>query len=226
MGTDGQADTQDADGTEGNGRLDPGERLSINRINFFSTTQWVLETGYNYPLGARLDAYLAVRFLYHDLYREQGWGLGFHGGLSYRILPTWRLGLQITDLLTTTVFWSSGSRESYVPHVYLATDYLWKLKEIPFQFRPVLQMQMAAGERFGEEGNRLAWSGGLEMGFKDQLVFLAGWDPEKYPTLGVRIQTRFLDLQYATSLGGLHEASGATHRVGARFHLSEISFLN
>lgn len=219
-GTDGQPNTNDADGSEGNGELDPGERLSINEISFFSTQQLVVEGGYNRILGRNLAVHGTARLLYHDLYTQSGFGVGFHAGLVYQPLPALRLGLQVTDLLTTTVFWSEGRREQYPPQLFLGVDYNLVLKQVPFTFRPVFEYQLSP---FIEEaGLASALSYGVEIGFQNQLMVQMGRDPYGSLSLGALIRTRYLDLQYATSLSAIRDAGGPTHRVGASFQLSQF----
>jgi len=224
-GSDGQPNTNDTDGSEGNGTLDPGERLSINNIEFFSTQQWVVEAGYGIPLAKNLAIHGSARLLYHDLYAQQGYGVGFHGGALYQPHPRLRLGLQVTDLLTTTVFWSEGSTERYPPQLYLTADYFLTFRNVPFAFRPILEwhwspFQDVSGEQTASGG----LSYGIEIGFKNQLITQLGRNPYGDLALGALIRTRYLDIQYATTFSALRNVNGPTHRVGAIFQLSEFSF--
>jgi len=224
-GSDGQPNTQDADGTENNGQLDPGERLSVHDIDFFGTQQWVAELGYNRQLSSRFAIHGTARLLYHNLHSQSGFGVGFHAGMLFQPLEHLRLGLQITDLLTTTVFWSEGSTEQYPPQVFLAADYEWLPRRVPFSLRPVIQLHLTPFHQEYSHG-KAGVSYGLELGFKDQLMALLGMDAEGQPMLGATLRTPYLDLQYATAFGTLRETTGATHRLGATFRLNQIPFFN
>ncbi len=142
-GTDGLADTQDADSTEGNGRLDPGERLSVNSISYFSTQQFLGELGYTHLLNPRLALHGTARLLYHDLYSESGFGVGFHGGLLYEPINKLQLGIEITDMFGTTLFWSSGLTEVFAPQLYLGADYRLSFQKVPFVLHPVFQLEFS-----------------------------------------------------------------------------------
>ena len=222
-GTDGLPDTNDGDGTEGNGIMDPGERLSINSISYFSTQQWLAELGYNHIINTRLAIHGTARLLYHDLYTESGLGLGFHAGVFYTPFSTLRLGAEITDILTTSVFWSSGLTEVYTPELLLGADYTLKFSRIPFALHPVLQIEVPlAGAQAGLANETWGSSGGLEIIFQDQLYIQLGRNALGQFQVGAMIRTRYLDLQYGTGFSELTKTAGQTHRVGVGFHLDAL----
>lgn len=214
-GTDGVADTQDPDGTENNGQLDPGERLSINSINYFSTQQFLAELGYTHHFNTKLAAHGTARLLYHDLYAESGFGVGFHGGLLYQPIKSMHLGIEVTDILSTTVFWSSGLTEVYAPQVFLGADYYLNFKKVPFVIHPIMQIEVSLR---GEEAelNKGNWglATGLEIGFQDQLFIQLGRNALDQFQVGARIKTRYIDLHYGTGFSELTTIAGQTHRLG------------
>ena len=223
FGTDGVANTADADGSENNGQLDPGERLSINSITYFSTQQFLGEVGYTHLLRSDLAVHGTARLLYHDLHAESGFGVGFHGGLLYNPYKSLQLGLEVTDILTTTIFWSSGLTENYAPQLFLGADYTLSFKRIPFVLHPILQAEFSLT---GEEAelNRGSWglATGLEIGFQDQLFIQLGHNALDQFQVGARIRTRYLDLHYGTGFSELTTVAGQTHRVGVGLNLGEL----
>ncbi len=222
-GTDGLADTQDADSTEGNGRLDPGERLSVNSISYFSTQQFLGELGYTHLLNSRLALHGTARLLYHDLYSESGFGVGFHGGLLYEPINKLQLGVEITDMLGTTLFWSSGLTEVFAPQLYLGADYRLSFQKVPFVLHPVFQLEFSlSGDQAELKQGSWGYSGGLEIVFQEQLHIQLGRNALNQFQVGALIRTRYLDLHYGTGFSELTTIAGQTHRVGVGFKLGEL----
>ncbi len=223
FGTDGIAGTNDTDGSEDNGRFDPGERLSINSITYFSTQQFLSELGYTHILNPRLALHGTARLLYHDLYSESGLGVGFHGGLLYAPIEKLRLGVEITDIFSTTIFWSSGLTEVYVPQLYVGVDYQLGFKKIPFALHPILQAEFSfSGDQAQLSNGNNGYSGGLEIVFQDQLFIQLGRNSLGQVQVGALIRTRFMDLQYGTGFSDLATIAGQTHRVGVGLKLGEF----
>ncbi|NQV14125.1 hypothetical protein HQ531_01610 [bacterium] len=222
-GSDGIAGTLDADSTEGNGRLDPGERLSINSINYFSTQQFLAELGYTHQLYPRLALHGTARLLYHDLYSASGFGVGFHGGLLYEPLNNLQLGIELTDMLSTTIFWSSGLTEVYTPQLFTGIDYRFKSEKIPFMIHPIFQAEFSLdGKQTQLNQGNWGYAGGLEIVFQEQLFIQLGRNALDQFQVGALIRTRFMDLQYGTGFSELVTIAGQTHRVGIGLKLDEF----
>lgn len=222
-GTDGVANTDDSDGTENNGRMDPGERLSINSITYFSTQQFLAELGYSHSINPKLAMHGTARLLYNDLHSESGLGIGFHGGLLYQPFEAMHLGVEVTDMLSTTIFWSSGLTEVYAPQLFIGADYSLKFKEIPFIIHPIVQAEVSlTGEK--AELNRDSWglATGLEIGFQNQLFIQLGRNALDQFQVGARITTRYIDLHYGTGFSELSATAGQTHRVGVGLNVGEF----
>ncbi|MCF7824784.1 MAG: hypothetical protein K9N35_11510 [Candidatus Marinimicrobia bacterium] len=222
-GSDGVAGTNDADGTEDNGLMDPGERLSINSITYFSTQQFLAELGYSHLLRENLAVHGTARLLYTDLYAERGLGIGFHGGLLYEPFQKFRVGVEVTDVLTTTMFWSSGLTEVYAPQIYLGFDFRKGFDSVPFVFRPILQLELPLGNDKAQlNGDIWGYSGGLEIIFQDQLYIQLGQNSLDQFQLGALIRTQYMDIQYGTGFSDLSKIAGQTHRVGVGLKLDEL----
>jgi len=222
-GTDGVAGTADSDGTEDNGELDPGERLSINSISYFSTQQFLAELGYSHMLNPKLAVHGTARLLYHDLYSESAFGVGFHGGMLYQPFEKMRLGIEVTDMLSTTLFWSSGLTEVYVPQVFLGADYYLSFKNIPFVIHPIIQAEVSlTGKQAGLNKESWGYATGLEIGFQNQLFIQLGRNALDQFQVGARIRTKYIDLHYGTGFSELTTVAGQTHRVGVALNIGEF----
>ncbi len=224
FGTDGVAGTEDEDGSENNGKMDPGERLSINSITYFSTQQFLAELGYSHQMNPKLAVHGTARLLYHDLHAESGFGLGFHGGMLYEPVNNLRLGVEVTDALGTTIFWSSGLTEIYAPQLFLGADYHLKFKKVPFIFHPIFQAEISLnGEQSELNKGNWGYSSGLEIVFQNQLFIQLGRSSLDQFQVGALIRTKYLDLHYGTGFSELTTIAGQTHRVGVGFKLDEFN---
>ncbi len=223
-GTDGVAESDDADGTENNGRLDPGERLSINSISYFSTQQFLAELGYTQHVNPKLALHGTARLIYNDLEVESGIGFGFHGGLLYEPVKKLRMGLEVTDILTTMLFWSSGLTEVYLPQLYVGIDYQLAFKKIPFVLHPIFQIEYPLDGATAQL-NKVDWgySGGLEIIFQDQLFIQLGRNALNQFQVGALIRTKYMDLHYGTGFSDLSTVAGQTHRVGVGLKLGAFA---
>jgi hypothetical protein len=223
FGTDGVAGTNDPDGTENNGELDPGERLSINSISYFSTQQFLAELGYSYLFNPNLAMHGTARLLYHDLYSESAFGVGFHGGLLYQPFEKMRLGIEVTDILSTTLFWSSGLTEVYAPQLFVGADYHLSFKKIPFVIHPIFQAEFSlSGKQAELKKETWGYASGLEIGFQNQLFIQLGRNAFDQFQVGATIRTKFIDLHYATGFSELSNAAGQTHRVGVGLNIGKF----
>ena len=223
FGSDGIDDTADPDGTENNGKLDPGERLNINSIDYFSTQQFLAELGYTHQMNPKLAFHGTARLLYHDLHSESGLGFGFHGGLLYEPLDKLRFGLEITDLLSTTIFWSTGLTEVYPPQLFAGLDYSLNFKKIPFILHPILQAEFAlSGDQAELNQGSWGYSTGLEIVFQNQLFIQLGRNSQNQFQVGALIRTKYMDLHYGTGFSELATSAGQTHRVGVGLKLDKL----
>lgn len=223
FGADGVPNTGDAG--EGNGVFDPGENLNISAISFFNVQQWVAEAGYTKHFSPKFGASAQLRLLYSDLYTQSGFGVGFHAGLLYNPWRSLQLGLQATNLLTTTVFWSSGTQEYYLPGLYGGATYEFKLSDGGLLISPVIQVEYQAKPAAELPGNG-HWGAafGTEVNFQHQLKLRLGESSTGQLTVGAGVVTRFFNLDYATAFSALSKAAGQSHRIGIQVHLDQFSY--
>ncbi|MCF7902596.1 MAG: hypothetical protein K9M19_04140 [Candidatus Marinimicrobia bacterium] len=222
-GADGLPDT--GDNGEGNGVFDPGERLNISAISFFSVQQWVAEAGYSRQATSKLAYSAQMRLLYHNLHTQNGFGIGFHGGLVYNPWRNLTLGIQATNLLTTTVFWDQGTQEHYLPAFYGGATYEFSLADGGLTLSPIVQAEYQinpTAELPGDGHWGLAL--GSEISFQHQLKLRLGRSSTNQFTVGASVVTRYFNLDYATAFSPLSQAAGQSHRVGVQVHLAQLPF--
>ncbi len=223
FGADGIANTGDTG--EGNGIFDPGERLNLSAISFFNVQQWVGEAGYTGRVSDKIAYSTQMRIIIHDLDTQTGFGVGFHAGLLYQPGRNLILGLQATNLLTTTVFWNSGTREHYPPALFAGVKYHFSLAENALSISPLVQVeyQMKSLAGLAATGH-LGLALGTEISFQDQIKLRLGRSSADQFTVGAGIITRYFNVDYATAFSTLSKVAGQSHRVGVQIHLSQLPF--
>jgi len=131
-GSDGDFLTVDLDGSQGNGRLDAGERLNLDLLS--ATADEVtdrelgvfLSYGRSRILHENLSLGESVKFVRKSVGSYSAWGLGLDVGALYQVVPGWTLGLNLQDATTTFLDWKntpSGEREFITPTAKLGTAY-------------------------------------------------------------------------------------------------------
>ncbi len=138
-GSDGLFGTDDPDGSEGNGKLDPGERLDLDRLFEFGEEVTDREMGVflSYGRSKVLDQALSVggsvKFVRKSVGDYSAWGLGLDVAGFYAIQPGWNVGLNLQDITTTFLDWSgtpTGEREYITPTAKLGTAYTREIDAI------------------------------------------------------------------------------------------------
>ncbi|MCA9753210.1 MAG: UPF0164 family protein [bacterium] len=131
-GSDGIFNTNDPDGSEGNGRLDPGERLDLNALDGYLKEVTDRELGLLLSYGRsrvfREDVSMgaSVKFVRKTLDDYSAWGIGVDVGALWEMRENWAFGLNLQDATTTFLSWKntpSEPREYITPTLKLGTAY-------------------------------------------------------------------------------------------------------
>ncbi len=156
-GSDGDFLTQDLDGSQGNRRLDPGERLNLDLLS--STADEVtdrelgvfLSYGRSKILHPSLSLGGSVKFVRKSVGTYSAWGLGLDVGALYQVTPAWSLGLNLQDATTTFLDWKNtptGEREFITPTAKVGTAYTRRIAAIGGSLTGALDLDV----RFEDEG--------------------------------------------------------------------------
>jgi hypothetical protein len=126
-GTDGDPDTRDANGTQGDGLWEPGERLLISSDNLFMASSadiavllsYARQKSEHWAFGGNLKF---VRQSIPDTLPGEhvtSFGAGLDAGALYMPTDAVTVGATLKDLTTTYLAWSNGSREKVDPSLDL-----------------------------------------------------------------------------------------------------------
>jgi len=227
-GVDGIPDTRSALIDEnGNGELDPGERLDFGKIGTFGASENALFFAMARPMNSRLNIGGTVKTLYKSLGITNAWGIGFDLAAQYQLLPELYLGAILRDATTTFLYYPDGDNEFIVPSLQLGAAYSLSPAFLPVVFRPSFGLDInMEGETnqsdlnlgFISAGVRL----GLEMQIKEHILLRIGRDNMGSAHLGFGLNTPLGRLDYGLALGGSYAELGQSHRIGLTLHFAEL----
>ena len=197
-GEDGVFGTFDAG--EGNGTLDNGERLDIDKIEYFSQKQFGVHGGLNKPLlGGSVG--IGVKLLFHLLGENYAMGAGLDFGYFKRFNKT-NVGLVLYNLPSSGLIWDNGNIEVSKSTIAVGINHEILFKKYSLKFNPMLRLHF-----LGDNKNLDSYSlmnqifydinSGLEISFKDKLFFRISRIQSGSISSGVGVSWTNLGFDYA-----------------------------
>lgn len=208
-GTDGQPGTFDPDGSEGDDRWQPGERILSIEFHQASSSDMAVLLSYARQNGRHWAFGGTVKFVRQSipdtLWREKvtSLGAGIDAGLLYMPMDAATIGIVVRDLSTTWLSWSNGTRELVQPTVDTG---------IAFNFYPADKQALTWAVDLGWsfEGRRrdsqlklgqvtAEVRTGLEYWYKSTFALRSGANAKDL-TFGAGVRYKHLGVDYAASL--------------------------
>ncbi|MFH1213596.1 MAG: hypothetical protein V1681_05885, partial [Candidatus Neomarinimicrobiota bacterium] len=217
----------DADGTEGNGKLDPGERLDYGKFGTFGASENAAFFSVARQIRPKLQAGGTLKTIYRSLGDDKAYGVGFDLGALYQLTPHINLAAVFNDVTTTFIYWNDGTYEIVTPSLRLGGAAQYTLKKLPLKINPLIGMDILFE---GEENSADFVLGGmvvrarlgLEVIYKDVLALRAGRDDLGNPQVGLGIETVIGSFDYGLGLGGAYTELGLSHRIALTLHFAEL----
>jgi hypothetical protein len=236
-GTDGEFNTNDPDGSEGNGRLDPGERLNLDLLSQYADVVTDRQLGVYLSYGRTqvfhpdLSVGGSAKYVRKSVQEFSAWGLGLDLAALYQIRPEWAVAMNLQDITTTFLDWSfpadytggrdvavSGGREYITPTVKIGTAWKQPIERISGSITVALDLDV----RFEDEEGASFKLGsapadvraGIEYWYRDTLAFRVGserlgGDSDPFTAgAGIRVK-RFSFERRGAVLGTGHGSSSA-----------------
>ncbi|NOZ75183.1 MAG: hypothetical protein GXO90_07360 [FCB group bacterium] len=214
-GEDGQPGTGDTG--EGNGQLDPGERLDRDQLGWFSQSRW----GVYLPRTLRwksLDLGYAVKGMFQSLGAYHGLGFGVDIGGVRALTPRWSLGFTLSDAFTSIKIWDSGRTEITLPkmgvglsgRIPLPGKTLSLLVILNSEIRPSVR-DLSDDFHVGSSGGNV--TGGVEVDVRDKLFIRLGRNSVQSLTGGLGLNWKHVTVNYALQMAPPGSDLGQTHLV-------------
>lgn len=234
-GSDGDFTTDDPDGSQGNGRLDPGERLNLDLLANPDYAEEVsdrqtglfLSYGRTNVFKENLSMGSSVKFVRKAVGDYSAWGIGLDIGALYDYRENWSFGVNLQDATTTFLSWSGTPTEptEYItPTLNVGTAYTRPMPSLQGTITLVgdarVRFEDEAGSTFSTGGVPWDLRAGVEYWYREAFALRLGnerFGDETNPfTVGAGIRVRRFAFDYAfrshSDLDDIHRVSG-----GVRF---------
>ncbi|BFN37134.1 hypothetical protein [Fidelibacter multiformis] len=215
-GHDGMPGTGD-DG-EGNGLLDPGERLDYDQVSYHSSGITTLALGTSLRKIGGFETGVTIQTIMMNLIAEDGFGLSFDLH-AYKKGDKLHSLYALRQLPTGVTAFSDGSVQLYAP--YLESAWSLPLEFGPFGMKPGLTLRFTPGYNRDEGVNlgglgNLTFRPGLLMDYRNLLSLGTAYDSRNVFSLFTAISLKPLTLEYAFRMHS-HELLGNSHLVAISF---------
>lgn len=228
MGIDDISDTRNAlIDLNGNGVLDPGERLDPDKITKFSSSDYAFYLTYSKKANEKFSYGANLKVISRNLGDEGAWGLGFDLGATYNPFGRFFLGANLMDITTTYLSWSTGKNEVISPTAKIGTAY--QVDWIGGTFTPAVDFDVRFEGRESSANANLGpvsfdMHAGLEYSFRDLVSIRTGYNDLGNLTLGAGVKLPKVNIDYSyNQFDGLEEL-GDSHIISLTFTLEEEKF--
>jgi hypothetical protein len=228
LGVDGIPDTRNAWlDANGNRLFDDNNRPEYDKITYFNSADWAFYFSYAKRASDRFFYGGNVKIIRRDLAEHSATGIGFDAAILYTPFTDFFLGLNVQDVTTTFLGWSTGRNELITPTVKVGTAYFIEL--LGGRFAPTLDVDVRfENRRFATSASAGPFSidphVGLEFDYDRLVALRVGYNDIKQVTLGAGVHLNKLNIDYSFAHFSGTENLGNTHRISLRFILQTERF--
>jgi len=211
----------------GNGTLDPGERLDDSKISYFGAADWAFYLTYSNRYSDDFSYGANVKIIRRELGENSATGIGFDAGVWYTPFENLVLGANLQDVTTTFLAWDTGTNELISPTMKVGSAYF--IEAFGGRFAPALDFDIRFENRqyastFNAGPISLDLHGGLEYQLKNLVALRVGYSDVKQITFGAGLQLPKLNIDYSfAKFDGINQL-GNTHRISLMFTLEAEQF--
>lgn len=228
MGIDDISDTRNAlIDLNGNGVLDPGERLDPDKITTFNSSDYAFYVTYSKRSSDKFTYGANLKVISRSVGDEGAWGLGFDLGATYNPFGRFFLGANLMDITTTYLSWTTGKSEVITPTAKIGSAY--QVDFLGGTFTPALDFDVRfEGRKSSANANigpvSFDMHAGLEYSFRDLIAVRTGYNDLGNLTLGAGVKLPKINIDYSyNQFDGLEEL-GNSHIISLTFTLEEEKF--
>ncbi len=234
LGVDGIPDTRNAliDQTRGGPITninDPNARLDYNQIQQFSDQDWAFFLSFAKKYSENFFYGANVKIIYRKIAEYYATGIGFDVGAWYNPFQKFSVGVNLQDITTTLVAWSTGRNELISPTAKVGGAY--QIAFLGGTFTPAIDVDVRFENRqFASEFyiGPVSFDGhaGLEYTYKDIVSVRAGYNDIQQFTIGAGVKLPKLNIDYSFArYSSTQNDLGDTHRISLMLTLEEPKFL-
>lgn len=213
----------------GNGQIDPGERLDPDKITYFNSTDYAFYLTYSKKQNDKFSYGANFKVIRRSLAEESAWGLGFDLGLAYNPIERLMIGANLQDVTTTYLAWSTGKKENISPTAKIGAAYVIPVPFLNGTFVPASDLDVRFENRrtasnFNIGAVSFDFHGGLEYNYANLFSIRGGYNEIGNLTLGAGIKLPKINIDYSFAKFDGDEQLGNTHRISLTFTLEEDKF--
>ena len=217
----------DEDRTEGNGKLDPGERLNFGKIGSFGANENALLVSIAKRKNDKLLIGATFKQIYKSLGTADAYGIGLDVAAIYRPKINWTIGASLSDATTTFLFWNDGVKETTLPTLRIGTAYNLRMAKIPLRIQPALSLDLGIdGDQHQTDFQVGKLSGrfraGIEAEVKERICLRFGRDDLGVTHIGLGLNLSIGSIDYGLAMGQAHSELGLSHRIGIVIHFANM----
>jgi len=211
----------------GNGILDPNDRIDSSRVSYFNAADWAITFTYAQRGSADLFYGANLKFIRRIVGSSSATGIGFDAGVLYSPMENLFLAANAQDITTTLIAWSTGRNELITPTLKLGATYF--IEAFSGRFAPTMDVDLRfENRRFASIANigpiSIDPHFGLEFDFKQTVAVRVGYSDVKQMTVGAGLHLKKLDIDYSFARFGKENNLGDTHRISIRFVLQDEEY--
>jgi len=176
-------------------------RPYVDRI--VNASDWIFYLNYSQLLNANFGIGGNVKFIYRSLGIGSGFGMGLDIGSIYTIVPDFKVGLKVSNLTTSPLFWSTKTRQAILPKIIMGLSKTVRFENSALLFTGDVETNL---DVFNLQTNL-----GIEYLYKDALAFRAGLY-RLNPCFGVGFTYKKIFIDYAYVSRNYQEDLGSSQK--------------
>jgi hypothetical protein len=232
LAIDGIPDTRNAlYDANGDGIIDiNSDRLDYTKITEFSNQDWAFYLTFAKRQSEKFTYGANIKIIRRTIAEYSAWGVGFDAGAWYSPLEKLSLGVNLQDITTTMVAWSTGRNELITPTAKVGGAY--EINFLSGVITPALDLDVRFENRqfasmFHVGPVSFDAHAGFEYNFKNIFAVRAGYNDVKQFTVGAGIKLPKLNIDYsfARFSASSDDRLDDTHRISIMLTLEEPKFL-
>ena len=210
---------------EGNGSLDEGERLDVDKIRFFNQNIFGLYGAHskifnNWRIG------FGLKIILHTIDKELGIGAGLDIG-AFRNYNNTGVGLIVKNLPSSGLIWESGNIEISPPSLHFGLHHKFSISKYELEINPMLRSSILSLDRSIDSELVLKkipmeFSAGFEAILKKKLFFRIGILQRGTLASGIGLSWDDLSVDYAFLSDGSLDGIKKNHLLSVSISTEQL----
>ena len=210
---------------EGNGSLDEGERLDIDKIRFFNQNIFGLHVAHS-KIFNHWRIGFGLKIILHTIDKEIGIGAGLDIGV-FRNYNNTGIGLIVKNLPSSGLIWESGNIEISTPSLHFGLHQKFSISKYELEINPMFRSSILSLDRSIDSELVLGsipmeFSAGIEAILKKKLFFRIGMFQRGTIASGIGLSWNDLSVDYAFLSDGSSNGIEKNHLLSVSISTEQL----